>query len=540
MDTFQAPVLPLTLGLVILTWVVYRISRIGRRDVGLPPGPPTLPILGNIHQFPSQYAHLQFTEWARKYGGIMSLKIASQTLIILSSPSPIRALIDKGSGIVERPRIRLVEIALDNMNVALVRDGQIWRKMRRAMQMFLTRGALERYLPIQRAEAVQLMYYDTLKQPENICSHIERATTSVILSVAFGIRSPRKVEDDLVSEFHKTLRMWELLVQPGGHPPIDMIPILEHIPERWASWKTRCQEVKQRQQKLYFGLRDKCQERVNEDRRNGCFIEDLLDQQQKLGLNKELIGYIGGDCLEAGADTTSKYLSSFVLCIASHPEVQRRAQMDIDRVIDSDRVPSIDDIDNLPYVQAIIKEVHRYQPPLPFAIPHETTADELIEGLLIPKGSILFMNIYGLYRNPDFYDAPDQFQPERFMNSEFGTKPGADISTFRSDFHFGGGKRVCIGDQFAQNTIVINVLNLLWAFNFELDDLASRDKTTPLTVKDFAPGLVAGPQPFRCKIHPRSEVHASLIRSEYQQSRAVLRAFEQELTPEDAKFVEEW
>ena len=127
---------------------------------------------------------------------------------------------------------------------------------------------------------------------EAITSHIERATTSVILSVAFGTRSPRNIEGGIVSEFHDTLKMWELLLQPGGHPPIDMIPILEHVPERWASWKTRSREVKQRQQKLYFGLRDQCQERITQNRRNGCFLEDLLDQKEKLRLTDELIGCV--------------------------------------------------------------------------------------------------------------------------------------------------------------------------------------------------------------------------------------------------------
>lgn len=110
--------------------------------------------------------------------------------------------------------------------------------------------------------------------------------------MAFGTRSPRNIRGGIVSDFHETLRMWELLVQPGGHPPIDMIPALEHIPERWASWKTRSREIKRRQQKLYFGLRDKCQERIVQDRRNGCFIEDLLAQKEKLDLTDELIGYV--------------------------------------------------------------------------------------------------------------------------------------------------------------------------------------------------------------------------------------------------------
>lgn len=86
--------------------------------------------------------------------------------------------------------------------------------------------------------------------------------------------------------------MWELLLQPGGHPPVDMIPLLEYVPERWATWKISCREVKQRQQKLYFGLRDQCKARVAEDRRNGCFLEDLIDQKEKLGLTDEMIGFV--------------------------------------------------------------------------------------------------------------------------------------------------------------------------------------------------------------------------------------------------------
>ena len=87
---------------------LYRISKVGRRPKGLPPGPPTLPIIGNLHQIPKEKAHLQFQKWAQEYGPIYSLIVGSRVIIVLSSDQAVKDLLDKRSGIYSsRPEMYL-------------------------------------------------------------------------------------------------------------------------------------------------------------------------------------------------------------------------------------------------------------------------------------------------------------------------------------------------------------------------------------------------------------------------------------------------
>lgn len=79
--------------------LLYRLSRIGQRPKGLPPGPPTLPLIGNLHLMPKQKGHLQFQKWAEEYGPIYSLILGTRVMIVLSSDEAVKDLLDKRSGI---------------------------------------------------------------------------------------------------------------------------------------------------------------------------------------------------------------------------------------------------------------------------------------------------------------------------------------------------------------------------------------------------------------------------------------------------------
>lgn len=85
---------------------------------------------------------------------------------------------------------------------------------------------------------------------------------------------------------------------------------------------------------------------------------------------------------------------SFFLAMTLHPEVQKKAQDEIDRVVGSDRFPSFSDRANLPYVDAIVKEVLRWNPVAPLSLPHTTIEDDMFEGYYIPKGTIVLANIW--------------------------------------------------------------------------------------------------------------------------------------------------
>ena len=93
-----------------------------------------------------------------------------------------------------------------------------------------------------------------------------------------------------MSEFIEVQHGVEAVLEPGAHPPVDLMPILEYIPERWASWKGTCRNLREKQRSLYMRLRDQCEARIQSDRRNGSFMETLFDQREQLGLTKDMIG----------------------------------------------------------------------------------------------------------------------------------------------------------------------------------------------------------------------------------------------------------
>ena len=111
---------------------------------------------------------------------------------------------------------------------------------------------------------------------QNLYGHIRRYSTSVALATVFGVRCST-YDNPFIVEFFETQRKFEHILRPGGTPPVDMIPILKYIPERWAPWKALCKDVRARQQKYFHRLQQKCVERIAKGQQNGSFVEYLLE-----------------------------------------------------------------------------------------------------------------------------------------------------------------------------------------------------------------------------------------------------------------------
>ncbi|KAK7687148.1 hypothetical protein QCA50_009651 [Cerrena zonata] len=517
--------LSLTVLGVIVFWLVDRLRKIGSRESGLPPGPPTLPLIGNLNIFPTSRAHLKFTDWVRTYGDIYSLKVGPGTAVVISSPRRAKECFEQNSSTTsDRPAVYVGELAYQGIQLSLARYGPHWRNMRRATHRLLSKDASRAHVPIQQAEASQLMM-DIIEDPKNLYGHVRRYSTSVILAAVFGVRCATS-DNPFIAEFFETQRRFEHILRPGGAPPVDMIPILKYIPERWAPWKELCRDFRARQQKYFHRLQEKCVDRIAKDQRNGSFVEYLLEHGGDYEFDYEKTCYLGLSLIEAGADTTAMALQFFVLCMLAHPDVLAKAQREIDDVIGHDRSPQLDDLKDLPYVRAIINELHRYRPGSRTAIPHAATADTKVGGYLIPKGSVIFMNVWGMGRDPELFDDPERFWPERFLNSEFGTKPGADTTGFKDvPFSFGAGRRICPGMYLAINSIAINVMNMLWAFNFDL----AKDQVTglpiPVDADNTTDGILLTPKPFTCDITPRSGAKVEMIRSQTKAAQPIFDRF---------------
>ncbi|RXW19452.1 hypothetical protein EST38_g6407 [Candolleomyces aberdarensis] len=187
----------------------------------------------------------------------------------------------------------------------------------------------------------------------------------------------------------------------------------------------------------------------------------------KLGayLEEETIKWAAISAVGAGLDTTLATTLGFFLAMMVNPEAQKKAQAEVDSVVGSERLPSITDRSSMPYVRSVFTEVLRWNPPLPLCLPHSTGKDDFYNGYHIPKDSIILPNIWFMTHDPEIYDEPLKFMPERYNNSDAEMKKVNELV-------FGFGRRTCPGMQFAEGAVFAIIATTLATCDIlpELDD----------------------------------------------------------------------
>jgi len=149
--------------------------------------------------------------------------------------------------------------------------------------------------------------------------------------------------------------------------------------------------------------------------------------------------------------------------MAIHPEIQKKAQKEIDQLLGGERLPRLSDQDDLPYIWALVKEIYRWHVPLPISIPKLLREDDVYKGYHLPKGATVMENVWAVFYDPVAYPEPHIFNPERFL------KDGKLDRSVRDpdDRVFGSSRRICPGKFFANRTIFLRVATVLATFNIE-------------------------------------------------------------------------
>jgi cytochrome P450 len=208
--------------------------------------------------------------------------------------------------------------------------------------------------------------------------------------------------------------------------------------------------------------------------------------------------------LYAGAsDTTVSTINSFFLAMTLFPDVQKKAQAEIDAVIGPDRLPSFADQDSLPYIEALAKEALRWHAVIPTGFPHCVAEDDIHDGYYIPKGSVIVPNIWFMLNDPERYANPSEFNPERFLGND-GKKPETEPRTIC----FGFGRRICPGIHLAEASAWLSIAMSLAVFDIS-KVVENGIEITPEV--DPSSGTISHPKPFKCSIKPRSSKAVALI-----------------------------
>jgi len=207
----------------------------------------------------------------------------------------------------------------------------------------------------------------------------------------------------------------------------------------------------------------------------------------------------------AGTDTSVTTISTFILAMTRYPEVFKKVQEEMDRVVGTERLPDFDDRDSLPYLECVFKEVYRWNPPLPINFPHRVMSDDEYRGYDIPEGAMILTNIWAMTREQPFYPNPEEFRPERFMEMDSATAEARDPR----NMVFGFGRRVCPGRHFADT----NIWMVLASMVATVDIRRARDALGREIVPEaaFVSAFTAHPKPFTCDIRPRSEKAKNLV-----------------------------
>lgn len=336
-----------------------------------PPGPPTVPFLGNLHQIPLTKPFVQFAQWGKQHGsnGLVGLQLGpNNKAVVLNSWKAVRDLLDQRGAIYSsRPYVPIVEYVVPppgDIHLVFMPYGAKWRKARKTVTDFLKDEEVDRLIPIQEAESSQ-MIWELLREPNRYDDHVLRYFGAIIMASVFGTRGKTYDDKSKIKQFFTVQHEWAGMLDQGAVPPYDVFPFLKYVPDfltPWRGWKKRAASLKERQSSLYRDLFRETADRIEAGNSRNSFVADLLADQHQNEYSQVELEYITGFLMEGGSDTTAGAFQTFILAMAAHPSIQKRAQEEIDRVFGVDGVHDVNTrASELPYLKACFLEVRCHQ-----------------------------------------------------------------------------------------------------------------------------------------------------------------------------------
>ncbi|KAI0767392.1 cytochrome P450 [Fomes fomentarius] len=512
MESFSGPFISI-LYLAVLTALVLSIRQYRRvRRLPWPPGPPGLPVLGNLFDIPKSQRWVHFRSLCAIYGDVLHFRVFNSSFIVLGSADVIQECLEKRSAITsDRPHSHMFELTGNDFNLGFMPYGDGWRRHRRAFWQYFRPQAGIEYRAVQRAMAGKFLR-KVLQTPNELKEHLRYSFSATLLKILYDIDATDE-NDEWIKKVEKALEGALESTVPGAFL-VEFLPFLQYVPafvpgagfqKKFAEWREASDDLKVApvtRVKLSME-RGEVAPSVTARLLEGIYRTDV--EGAKLAEEEEIVGNVGAVAFEAGSDTTFSTLKTVFLAMSLYPDVLKKAHAELDAVVGPNRLPDFDDEKSLVYVSAIIKEAQRWIPAVPTGVPHGTTEDLELRGYLIPAGTVLMPNIWACMHDPEVFEDPETFRPERYI------KDGALDPSVRDPaaFTFGFGRRICPGRYFAEAAMFINVAAALHVFDISppLDERGNVIRNVP----KMTDGIISHPEDCRCTIKPRSASAEALI-----------------------------
>ncbi|TRM63526.1 cytochrome P450 [Schizophyllum amplum] len=503
------PPLPTLAGVISIAFVLVKYLR-KDKAYPLPPGPKGWPLIGNILDWPRAQEWFTFMNWSQQHNSdLLYVNTVGTDVLIINSNKVAQDLFEKQSSIFsDRPRMpMLLELVGFGWDFSFMPYGRRWRELRKAFVRQFHPPALFNYHPTILQGTRELLV-DFLDRPDEFIRHLRYASGAIILRVCYGYKALPE-NDPFVARAQRALNAMAATGIHGAYL-VDSLPFLKALPS-WvpgAGFKREAAEWNDDASRFHKYPVEYVQESMEKGTAEPCIASEHLE---KCRTPEELEGLraILGVAYEAGADTTVSALSTFVLMMATYPEVQRKGQEAVDAAFGTGHLPDFSDDVAVPYVDAIIKEVLRYRPVAPLGLSHRLMEDHIYDGYFLPKGSVVIGNAWAMLHEESEWGAePGVFRPERHL------KDGVLYPPAKSPYGtFGFGRRTCAGVEFAMDQMWLTITSILACF-----DITPIEGET--LTGEYTSGMQIFPVDFKCDIKPRSAAVERLLRDGVDTGRA--------------------
>lgn len=436
-----------------------------------PPGPPGLPLVGNILQLRGDPLRV-LNDWARQYGHVYSLQLGAWPCVVISGHSSVVAgLTARGDSFSGRPPFSSYQNYAGGLSISFQTYSKMLQAHRRVVGCCLasvihdTSQGFEATLSREVSALLGRLHHH---QGAPVDPHHDICWTigSILYSVCFGFN--RKLADDpeyvqLILSPNPTSKLFGA----GNH--IDVIP-----GAKLAFWTVRRHNL--RMEHFLAANSKKVEEKraaLSGDighRSDGGILENLLslifDDGHRVTktIPAQRLEASTIEVISAGVDTSTATLLWILLYMAQFPDIQSEIALELSQHLDPERRCVLADKERLPLAEASMWEVMRLRTIVPFALPHYTTCDTTFLGFHIPKDTLVFFNLWSVCRDPRLWHQPDRFSPHRFLSDGPGGQKRVRREMVEALLPFSAGRRRCIGERLARTQVFVIFVEILRHF----------------------------------------------------------------------------
>jgi hypothetical protein len=362
----------------------------------------------------------------------------------------------------------------------------------------LSPRASQTYFPLQDMESKQLLF--DLLSTDDFKKVYERYAGSLVYSLAYGIRL-HTGNELMLKHAHQVQENFGYAGRVGTWI-VDALPLLNHLPHSLAPWKKTAEKFYQLEKALHLSNMETAL-----GTKGWNWTKEFSKSKEAAQMSEIELAYNLGILADAGLDTASVQMRMFTLAALSYPQFITKAQKELDSIVGLDRLPTLDDEPNLPYIFAVVKESLRWRSIAPGGVPHATLKADEYMGYRVPKGATIVGLFWAMALDENTFDRPLEFLPERWLE-----KPEDGKDRFVN--FFGYGRRICTGRHIARNSLFLLIARILWGFNIR--HAVDKDgRPEEVNDMDMTSGFVSSPFPFDAVFEPRSMHHKQVIESNW-------------------------